>query len=168
MIEIDKRLIENLSAEEQDNLFVAVKKAEELDDIWIDTSSKLFPVRAQLRSLVRFIEVMTGLKGDNALGKLVRMFKFIFNINNIRNEVKKADATHKRIKEESKELFEKEEIAAKELEKWEFIVGSIIYHRDQMMADGFAFRCKNERKKFVEETIEKMVKEYDKALPYEK
>ena len=163
MVEISSYYFEKLSEEENSIALVSLDKVRKAEENWLSSIETLLPVKAKIRFLVDYIDTNRGKKSTVFFDKLSKKIKLSLNVDHINDKVKEADGEYKRLKEESKSLYEKEAKARETLADTEFEFACILYQGDDMMADFFTKECEEERKKFIEETINKYIIELKKT-----
>ena len=132
-----------------------VKTAEEK---WLNALEALLPAKATIRYLVRYIDTETGAQPKS----LSKKIKYALNIGKIKNEVEGARVKYKKLKEESKSLYDAEAAAKEVLERAEFVFANIAYQEDEWGVFGFTDQCKKDREKHVENIIGKYINEIEK------
>ena len=159
MIEIPSFYFEKLQDEERISALMLLEKAKKADEMWFDALENLIPVKAKIRCLVEYIDTTKGYKSLNLLDRIQKKIKYAFNINSTKDKVTKAETEYKRLKEESKKMYEDESNARDSLGLAEFTFASVLYQGDTDMANFFVSQCEEERKKHTEEIITKYINE---------
>lgn len=148
--------IEDLSAEDAFMAKDFLEKAQRYHEEWFDLIEKLFPIRAKVRCLVKFIDTENG-NNSTGLDKFVRKIKYAFNIGHIKDKVKEANAEYMRLKRDNKSLYQAEEKAKEELLSTLYTVACITYQGDTFRANMFEQECEEELKDFTETTIKEIM-----------
>ena len=157
MKEIPAFFFEKLQDEERISALMLLEKAKKAEEMWLDALENLLPVKAKIRYLVEYIDKTRGYKSLNLLDRIQKKIKYAFNINNTKDKVTKAETEYKRLKEESKKMYEDESNARDSLGLAEFTFASVVYQGDTDMANFFVSQCEEERKKHTEEIITKYI-----------
>ena len=158
MIEVPSWQIEKLSAEESNMAVFALEDVKAAEEKWLDALEALLPAKATIRYLVRYIDTETGVQPKS----LSKKIKYALNIGKIKNEVEKARVKYKKLKEESKSLYDAEAAAKEVLEREEFVFANIAYQEDEWEVLGFTDQCKKDREKHVENIIGNYINEMEK------
>ena len=158
MIEVPSWQIEKLSAEESNMAVFALEDVKTAEEKWLDALEALLPAKATIRYLVRYIDTETGVQPKS----LSKKIKYALNIGKIKNEVEEARVKYKKLKEESKGLYDAEATAKEALERAEFVFANIAYKENEWEVFGFTDQCKKDREKHVENIIGNYINEIEK------
>lgn len=158
MIEVPSWQIEKLSAEESNMAVFALEDVKAAEEEWLDALEALLPAKATIRYLVRYIDTETGVQPKS----LSKKIKYALNIGKIKNEVEEARVKYKKLKEESKSLYDAEAAAKEVLEREEFVFANIAYQEDEWEVFGFTEQCKKDRENHVENIIGNYINEIEK------
>ena len=158
MIEVPSWQMEKLSSEESNMAVFALEDVKAAEEKWLDALEALLPAKATIRYLVRYIDTETGVQPKSISKKI----KYALNIGKIKNEVEDARVKYKKLKEESKSLYDAEAAAKEVIEREEFVFANIAYQEDEWEVLGFTDQCKKDREKHVENIIGNYINEIEK------